>query len=363
MKKMKFTLNVLLMLGCTAFVSCTSTKQSPVKLNDIQVIGSHNSYKKRIDRPIWEMMYQEDSAMAVSLDYAHIPLVDQLNLGLRALELDIFHDPEGGRFSNPLGLTLQEEAGITAPEFDSEQRLDEKGMKLFHIQDLDFRSDFPLFKDALNALKNWSHENKGHIPVFITMNAKDQLIDRPRFTKPLPFTKTALDSIDLEISEVFGAEMLITPDMVRGNAQTLEDAILTNGWPGLDQLRGRFMFVLDEGGKKRSDYIAGHQSLKGRKMFVNAPAGTAESAFIILNNPIADQQKIKDLVEQGYIVRTRADESTIEAKNNDYKNIEKAIESGAHVISTDYYVPDPFIGTGFKIAFQNGKTYSRNVKR
>ena len=35
-----------------------------------------------------------------------MPIIDQLNLGLRNFELDIFNDPQGGRFYNRLGNVL-----------------------------------------------------------------------------------------------------------------------------------------------------------------------------------------------------------------------------------------------------------------
>lgn len=360
---MKRILYNIFLIALLSVISCGSPKtETPIRLNNMQLIGSHNSYKQRIDRPIWEMIYQEDSALAVSLDYSHIPLVDQLVLGLRALELDVFHDPEGGRFAHPLGLQMEKDAGFTPPPFDVDKRLAEPGLKLFHIQDLDFRSDFVVFKDALKALKKWSAANPDHLPIFITINAKDEVIEQPGFTKPLPFTKSALDSIDIEISDVFTDEQLITPDLVRGKFSSLEQAILTDGWPILDNVSGRFMFILDEKGKKRDNYVKGHKALTGRKMFVSTPAGTSESAFVILNYPIEDYAKISKLVEQGYMVRTRADESSTEARNNDYRRFQMAVKSGAQIISTDYYVPDTLIGTGFKITFEDGNPYSRHIE-
>ncbi|MCT4589531.1 MAG: phosphatidylinositol-specific phospholipase C1-like protein [Carboxylicivirga sp.] len=353
-------LGQVLIVG-SLLLSCAGAKQDEkqIRLNEIQVIGSHNSYKQPIDTYIWEMMYQEDSLFALSLDYSHIPLLEQLNLGLRALELDVYHDPQGGRFSEPYGLQLEKEAGITPKPFDMEGKLDEPGLKVFHIQDLDFRSDYLLFKEALKALKKWSLENPEHSPVFVTLNAKDYSNGKLGYTNALPFTKSALDSIDIEIASVFGDDQLITPDFVRGNEQSLENAILTQGWPLLKDVKGRFMFVLDEKGEKRQAYIDGHKGLLERKMFVNSAPGTTESAFVILNNPMDDKEQIQSLVAKGYIVRTRADDANIEAKNNDYKRFESAINSGAQIISTDYYITIPKYNNDFQIKFRDGGAYYR----
>lgn len=40
-------------------------------------------------------------AAAQSLEYEHLPLSEQLNLELRNLELDVFHDPVGRKYGNP----------------------------------------------------------------------------------------------------------------------------------------------------------------------------------------------------------------------------------------------------------------------
>ncbi len=58
-------------------------------------------------------------------------------------------------------------------------------------------------------------------------------------------------------------------------------------------------------------------------------------------------------MEQGYMVRTRADADTKEARKNDYSRFEAAIESGAQVITTDYYLPDEKLGNDYHISFHD----------
>ena len=53
-----------------------------------------------------------------------------------------------------------------------------------------------------------------------------------------------------------------------------------------------------------------------------------------------DSALINQLVLQGYIVRTRADAETVEARNNDNTRKLAAFKSGAQIISTDYCRPD-----------------------
>ncbi len=336
------------------FYGC-SDQENQTRLNQIQLLGSHNSYKLKIDPSLWNAIYENDSTMAMELDYGHLPLKDQLDLGIRALELDVFHDPEGGRYSVPFGLLLMLQVGSSPDQFDG-AALQNPGLKVMHIQDIDFRSHNTSFIGCLHEINEWSKAHPNHLPIIITINAKDDVInDQPEFVKPLPFTANALDNIDLEIHAVFKEKQLITPYSVRKDSASLEESILKNGWPVLEECRDKFLFVLDENNEKMQRYIKGHPSLGGRVMFVNAPVGTPEAAFLIINDPVKDFGKIQDLVKKGYLVRTRADAGTWEARRNDLTRFEKALESGAQFISTDYYSPDSSLGTGYQVRFENDK--------
>ncbi len=327
-----------------------------VFLNEIQVIGSHNSYKVAIESSILDYLFQLDSATGRSLQYEHPPFKEQLNLGLRNLELDVFNDPEGGHYSNPAGFDIVRASGNIPLPFDETEKLKVPGLKVFHVQEIDFRSNQLLFKDALTELKKWSDKNTGHTPIIVTINAKDGEI--PNTRRPLVFDAEALQNIDTEIRSVFSEEGLITPDLVRGNRNTLEEAVLKDGWPKLEDSNGKFLFVFDEGDAKIDLYLQQFPSLKGAVLFVNKAEGNPEAAFRIVNDPIADFDKIKELVALGYMVRTRADADTKEARTNDYSKFEKAKASGAQVITTDYYVPSKLFESDYKVIFDDG-TYER----
>lgn len=325
-----------------------------IKINQVQVIGSHNSYKQAIEPALMQLLIATDSARFLPLDYQHLPLYKQLDLGLRKLELDVVHDPQGGRFARPLGIELLKQKGITAAPFDQEGKMNEPGFKVLHVQDLDFRSHCLTLAACLQEIKNWSDAHGSHLPVAISFNAKTDIIDRSGFARPLPFTAAAFDSLDAAILSVFPRERIITPDVVRGNFATLEEAVKAHHWPEVEQARGKFIFVLDEGGEKLETYIQGHPSLKERIMFVNARPGRPEAAFIILNDPVKYQDSIRRLVKNGYLVRTRADEGTKEARREDYRRLQAALASGAHYISTDYYVPDQRFTGSYRVQLPDG---------
>ena len=112
-------------------------------------------------------------------------------------------------------------------------------------------------------------------------------------------------------------------------------------------------------------YPVGHPSLTGRSMFMYASYGTDEAAFLIRNGSVSQKTDIIDKVGKGYIVRTRADASTNIARTGNYAGMYAAFESGAQIISTDYYKPDPRGGidsgwTTYKVAFPNGEKGRKN---
>lgn len=348
-----------LFLYYITITACFLTGCNQYTMNEIQLIGSHNSYKLPIEEALWQHVYDIDSAQAMALQYGHISMAEQLKLGLRSFEIDVFYDPKGGHFSNPLGLEILKGKGIESEVFDQEKKLLEPGLKVMHIQDVDFRSHHVLFKEQLEVMKTWSMNNVGHMPIIILMNAKDQQVGQ--LHPVLPFSTEALASIDREIKEVFSPEQLITPDLVRGDHITLEEAVLTKGWPELDKVRNRFLFVLDESQEKTKRYLKAYPDLKDACLFVNLPEGNSEAAIMVINDPVRDFDKIKQLVKKGYIVRTRADADTREARINDYTRFEKAKASGAQIISTDYYIKSELFESSFVVSFEKNR-YERLKK-
>ena len=51
-----------------------------------------------------------------------------------------------------------------------------------------------------------------------------------------------------------------------------------------------------------------------------------------------------ELVRQGFIVRTRADDGTVEARANDTARRNAAFASGAQIVTTDFLTPDRAVG-------------------
>ena len=100
------------------------------------------------------------------------------------------------------------------------------------------------------------------------------------------------------------------------------------------------MFALDNEGAVRDRYLEGHPALKDRVMFVTVAPEHPAAAWFKVNDPIKDFDKIQRLVKDGFLVRTRADADTRQARAGDVTQRDKALASGAQFISTDYREPD-----------------------
>jgi len=59
-------------------------------------------------------------------------------------------------------------------------------------------------------------------------------------------------------------------------------------------------------------------------------------------------------VKQGYLVRTRSDENTDQARTNDTTRRDLALSSGAQMISTDYPASEPSQWTKYVVEFPDG---------
>lgn len=323
-----------------------------IRLNEVQVLGSHNSYHIQPEQRILDVLAIFEPEIALSLEYTHIPLNDQFEFqGIRQIELDIFADPNGGLYADRRAyLVFDEDPASGLPE------LDEPGLKVLHVQDIDFDTTCLTLTECLWTVKDWSDSNPTHLPIMVLVEAKDDVIEDPLelgFVIPILFGPAELDAIDAEIRSVFRDDQLITPDDVRGSRATLEEAVLKDGWPTLREARGKVLFALDNGGSVRDDYIAGHPSLVDRVLFTSSPPGDPEAAFVKLNDPLADRAVITHLVRRGYIVRTRADADTLDARAGDTTRREAALASGAQFVSTDYPELDPF-GMGYIVEIPGG---------
>jgi hypothetical protein len=307
-----------------------------LRLDQVQVLGSHNSYHGRPYPQVLKALYASTPELAKTLDYAHAPLPQQFDIGVRQIELDVWNDPKGGRYAHP-SFPIQE--GVHIPP---NPVMLAPGFKVIHQADVDTNSTCLTFVVCLQLVKGWSDAHPGHVPIDIHVEMKDDTEN-----------ETSFRELEREMLSVFPRQGIITPDDVRGNAPTLGAAVRAHGWPVLGKVRGKVYFTLDNEGF-RDAYLAGHPSLRGRLMFTPSSPGQDDAAFAKLNDPIADAAKIRAALAAHMIVRTRADADTIAARADDPTTELAALRGGAQLVSTDYERPDPTIHTGYTVRIPDG---------
>jgi Phosphoinositide phospholipase C, Ca2+-dependent len=330
-----------LMLACLGEGAASADARSArgaVSLNEIQVMGTHNSYKRELSR-VEERTY--DGIIATPGDYerflaySHAAIPNQFaRQDVRGLELDLFPDPVGGLYAEPL---VRQRLG-TGPLPDPEWRT--PGIKVLHVADLDYKTSCVRLVTCLRQVAQWSDANPGHVPLQILLELKQsdlRAVAQGGVVAP-PWNLAQLDALDAEIRSVFSERELITPDDVRRPGLTLEQSVRRHGWPSLARTRGKVLFLLDnEPGPVRESYVAGRPNLEGRVIFTNARAGFPDAAFIKRNEPRGmNTAEIQALVRQGYLVRTRSDVPLATVTANDPEMLHAALISGAQLISTDF---------------------------
>jgi calcium-dependent phosphoinositide phospholipase C len=333
--------------GCSTLTA--TNVDDCVRLNQLQVLGTHNSYHIAPVPALLELI----GPSARDVEYSHRPLDEQLSvLGIRKLELDVFADPDGGRFARPAALNLVKGLAPVGRE------LLEPGFKVLHTQDLDFRVTCSTLKRCLTIVRDWSRAHPWHVPIMVMIEAKDTPLEARNgvtFVKPVAIGVAEFRALDDEIRSVFDADHLLTPDRVRGSHRTLAEAIASDGWPSLRMARGKVLFSLDNTDEHRDAYLQSHASLEGRVLFVSSPVDQPSAAFLKMNDVLAEEEAIRQRVREGFLVRTRADIPTEEARSGSTVRRDRAFRSGAQYVSTDYPETSPF-GSGYRAFLPDAPT-------
>lgn len=383
-------LAAMLVACATLSANAQNSKLDNLKINQVQILGTHNSYAKPVDTavlnlidPIIEKMmggymksipaeqakaFQEfhpnPMKMSEGLKYNHPAFDVQLDAGVRSLEIDVYNDPTGNRFNDPASYRILKSKGYNQLAPYDTKDLEKPGFKVLHMADIDFRTHYTTFVDALTALKSWSDKHPDHFPIFIMVEAKDKGMPMfPGSAEVLPFDEKAFDSLDQDVLNILGRDKLIIPDDVRGKYSTLREAVLAQNWPSVKASRGKFIFLLlpsTAGMNLESEYVKNRPNLEKRVMFMQSLPTDSYAAFFLWDNALVRKEEIKKYVQQGFLVRSRADIETWEAKVNDHTRAKAAFESGAQVISTDFFRPGNGYGTSYYVQLPGGGEARKN---
>ena len=347
-------------LGTAALVAGCSSKDGAVagpdpvpRLNQIQFLASHNSYHVRAEPPLFDTLLKFSEDLVRTIEYSHPPLDEQLDLGLRGIELDVVADPDGGRFQNRLGPKI-----LNLPTAVGPTELAAPGFKVLHVQDLDFGTTCLSFVSCLRTVKTWSDAHPDHLPVVVQVEPKSDTLEVSGLdlVTALPYTPQLMTALDAEVRSVFAKDDLLTPDDVRQGASTLSAGLRRHGWPSVDAVRGTVLFALDTTGPSRDALLAAFPGTRGTVFFPSSAPGDPYAAYAVLNDPQkpAELTKIRAALDAGMLVRTRTDADLVEGRAGDTARRTAAFSSGAQVVSTDFFRPIPEVGGDFVVQLPKG---------
>lgn len=307
-----------------------------VRMNQIQYMGAHNGYHRELSDKEKVVQLQLDKG-ARNLYYSHATIDQMLShQGIRGIELDLYPDPQGGLYTKPLVRTMAGLGPITDPD------MAKPGIKVLHMSDFDYRTTCATFVRCLQQVQDWSRRNPNHAPIALQLELKssDKRAVAAGGVQSPPWDAAQLDTIDDEIRSVFAGDKIITPDSVRRDKRrTLEQNVLTKGWPLLKDARGKVFFFFDNGGPGaiRDAYTKGRPNLEGRAVFTRGTEGSPDAAITMVNDPRgANAAQITRLVRKGYVVRTRSDEPLATIDQEDYSRLPISLASGAQLVTTDF---------------------------
>lgn len=269
-----------------------------LRLNDIQMLASHNSYKKQGSLLGKFFIGLGDSfEEAKKLQYGLNPLTTQLNDGIRSFELDMRY--RKGRF------------------------------EAVHVPLVDNSSQATNIRLALEEIDMWSDYNPNHLPIILLFELKnDWMMLDPALSD---FDTDTLALFDQMLIDTFGNKLLSPKDVVSTHP-SLNAAITTDGWPLLIDTLGKVIVVLHPG-DYTDLYVSMDTSFQSQVMFPaasNTNTNNSYASFIVHNEP--DVEVIQGLVDQGYMVRTRVDDELVP----DTTKLTNGLSSGAQILTSDF---------------------------
>eukprot|EP00271_Cylindrocystis_brebissonii_P004725 TRINITY_DN16555_c0_g1_i1.p1 TRINITY_DN16555_c0_g1~~TRINITY_DN16555_c0_g1_i1.p1 ORF type:complete len:453 (-),score=36.33 TRINITY_DN16555_c0_g1_i1:73-1431(-) len=324
-----------------------------LRVNNLQMIGTHNSYHAQVDEETLAMAATYIPYRSVSWAMSHRPLPEQLAAGIRFFEIDVYDDPPpGGRFYNrAINKLLGRPTGSNLPE------LLHMGYKVLHVQDTDFNSTCNTLLSCLRLIKDFSEEHPRHFPIGVRIEVRHLKYEwPPEAVVPANVTLKSLMSLEDEVKGVFHLDNLILPrEVIRpSTSNRLFAAKYT--WPKLRDSAGKVFFFLTS---RLPIEVYALRSLNDRVFFsAYAPEGASDpriaehSSF----NVVWPETFLPKLVQENAFVFSKADGNTEEARTEDFSRLKRAVENGANVIMTDYpesEAPNPF-GTKYVAKLPGG---------
>ncbi len=305
--------------------------ESGIKFNEMRFTATHNSYQSEATDAT-KKLYRNLSTVTFGLipedkaEFKSETLTEQFNNGVRSIEMDI-------------------------ETFDRNGEISFTCMHSPYIEMTTTCYDFSL---AMKEIAMWSDNNPNHLPITVIIEPKSVIFaldDMKGFSYDYALE---LDSV---LKETLGDKLFTPADMLR-DYESFGEMRANDDWCEVKNMLGKVLILLHDCGVTQ-DYIDADPSLKTQAMFPMLRENDAEkdyASFILSNNPsklLKSQDYIID--EKKLIVRTRADSfgSISESK------AENALNSNAHIVSTDYPPRTDNTADSYVFSFGNKKTISK----
>ena len=263
-----------------------------LRFNAVQAKGTHNSYHIEPANPIHD-----------SHRYTQPPLDVQLaEHGVRQFELDVHARVEGG-------------------------------FNVLHLPIVDPETTCYALEDCLATTLAWSRAHPTHFPILIWLEPKDEL-SAPA-NGHLVNSVAVMPTLDPAILSVVPRSHIFAPADLRGAYASERAAILAEGWPTLDHMRGKLVFAMLDGGPHRDSYLAGTDD--DRLIFIDPDSPEDPRAAIFkINNGESDEARAR--VEEGFIVTSNVDSAEGSPEENARRRA-AALANGVQLLSSDFPGP------------------------
>jgi hypothetical protein len=280
-----------------------------IKLNEVQMLASHNSYKKTgpaLGRFFVGLGENFDEARA--LKYGYLSLTYQLENGIRSMEWDV--------------------------------RLRHEQFEITHVPIVDNSSVAPTVQLALEELSLFTEHNPNHLPIIIILEIKSDWMMLDPALKDI--NNEELKQLDQLLEDTLGNFLYRPSDFIHDMQEihqfestlSMSEVIKNYGWPSIQSLLGKYLFVIHASGYT-TPYYEQDTSFNSQAMFLSVYASQIErpyASFVVHNTP--DVEIIRPLVNQNFIVRTRIDSNLIFEQSR----FQTAIESGAQILTSDFTI-------------------------
>ncbi|MBQ7296157.1 MAG: hypothetical protein IJW86_08220 [Clostridia bacterium] len=283
---------------------------SGVRYNEVAFLGTHNSYKIGATEQYKKLYDALDVATfgiigSETADFAADTLTQQLELGIRNLEIDIE--------------TVVSDSGAD--------------FVVSHIPYLDNVSSCYDLALALSEIKLWSDNNPGHLPVSVIIEPKKAVVPVGGMRG---FNIDYANELDALVRNVLG-ETLLTPKEMMGEYSSFKEMRENDGWLPLGDTMGKVLVLLHDC-SATDKFIKQDETIKSRAMFPVLRYNDRNeryTSFILDNEPDTALKHEKESIDKcNLIVRTRAD-SFPDFSEERYELINKC---RSQIVSSDYVV-------------------------